>query len=260
MSDRIIQVADDFWNVRGSFKAAGVVDVGTQVSLVRLGSGRFVFLDSYTLDGDILRDIEALTRGGKDVEAIINLHPFHTVHVKSMHRLFPDAELYGTARHLSLFPALPWIGMRSEEETLHEQFGEDLEFSVPLGVDFVSSNPHVHFSSVLAFHRASGTIHSDDTFNYVRLPFPLNMTPMHDNVSFHPTLAKALEKRAGAADDFRAWAEGLIDDWKEAQNLCAAHTATLLGRDNHRDPLHDRLRAALDRVEPILRRHQERYG
>jgi len=260
MSHRIIQVSDDFWNIRGSFKAAGVVDVGTQVSLVRRDSGRFVFLDSYTLGGEVLREVEALTRGGKDIEAIINLHPFHTVHVKSMHRLFPDAELYGTTRHESLFPDLPWAGMFTEEQALHERFAGDLAFSVPCGVDFVSENPHVHFSSVLAFHRGSATIHSDDTFNYVRLPFPLNMTPMHDTVSLHPTLAKALEKRAGAASDFRDWAAGLIEDWKDAENLCAAHTATLLGRENRGDSLHDRLRAALDKVAPVLRRHEERYG
>ena len=32
MSDRILQVADDFWNIRGSFKIGGLVDIGTQAS------------------------------------------------------------------------------------------------------------------------------------------------------------------------------------------------------------------------------------
>jgi len=260
MSKQIIRVSEDFWNIRGSFKAAGVIDVGTQVSLVRRANGRFIFLDSYTLEGETLREVEALTRGGKEVEAILNLHPFHTVHVKGMHRLFPDAELYGTARHQARYPNLPWVGMLTDEEPLHERFAADFEFSVPLGVDFVSDNPHVHFSSVLAYHRASKTIHSDDTFNYVRLPFPLSLSPMHDTVSFHPTLAKALEKRAGAAGDFRTWADGVIAAWKDAESLCAAHTATLLGRENHGKPLHDRLLQALEKVAPVLRRHEKQYG
>jgi hypothetical protein len=34
----------------------------------------------------------------------------------------------------------------------------------------------------------------------------------------------------------------------------------LLGRENRGDSLHDRLQAALDKVAPILRRHEERYG
>ncbi|MFT6377963.1 MAG: hypothetical protein ACJARS_004626, partial [bacterium] len=52
MSDPLIHVADDFWNIRGSFKIFGVVDIGTHASLVRRPNGRFVLLDAYTLSGD----------------------------------------------------------------------------------------------------------------------------------------------------------------------------------------------------------------
>jgi hypothetical protein len=38
-----------------------------------------------------------------------------------------------------------------------------------------------------------------------------------DAVSFHPTLAKALEKRAAASAEFRAWANELIERWKDAE-------------------------------------------
>ena len=40
MSGQFIRVSEGFWNIRGSFKIAGVIDVGTQASLVRLTSGR----------------------------------------------------------------------------------------------------------------------------------------------------------------------------------------------------------------------------
>ena len=45
----MLRVADDFLNIRGSFKVGGLIDIGTQCSLVRRASGRFVFLDSYAL-------------------------------------------------------------------------------------------------------------------------------------------------------------------------------------------------------------------
>lgn len=260
MANDILDVADNFWNLRGSFRVAGVLDVGTQASLVRLASGKFVFLDSYTLTGAPRRRVNELTGGGENVEAILNLHPFHTVHVRWMHEHFPQARLYGTARHLERFPDLPWERQRTEDLALHQAFAEDFGFSVPRGVDFISANEQVHFSSVLVLHRASRTIHSDDTLNYLRLPSFLRMLGLGDQVSFHPTLAKALEKRAGAAQEFREWARGLIDRWREVENLCAAHTAALLAADNAGAPLQARLQKALDKVEPTLAAHERRHG
>ena len=113
MTDSIIEVSEDFWNIRGSFKIAGVIDIGTQASLVRLASGNFVMLDSYALDQDQLDAVAGIV-GDAHVEAIINLHPFHTVHVEAMQRQFDSARLYGTARHIELFPQLPWETERVE--------------------------------------------------------------------------------------------------------------------------------------------------
>jgi hypothetical protein len=260
MSGKILQVDDDFWNIRGSYKIGGVIDVGTQASLVRLASGRFVLLDSYTLSGAVKRQVGELTSGGKDIEAILNVHPFHTVHVLKMHKLYPHATLFGTARHKSRFPELPWAEVCTEDPALHEQFAGDFDFSVPRGVDFISANEDVHFSSVLVLHRASMTIHSDDTLMYLRLPALMRLFGVGDAVSFHPTLAKALEKRAGAAGDFRAWANELIERWQGAENLCAAHTAALLAGDNRGDSIHARMVKALDKVSGTLDSHERKYG
>ena len=147
---------------------------------------------------------------------------------------FPQAKLYGTARHVPRLPELPWEALRTEDPELHAMFAEDFDFSVPRGVDFISANENVHFSSVLVLHRASKTIHVDDTLMYVRLPRLMRVVGLPDAMSFHPTLAKALEKRAGAANDFRDWAEELAERWRDAENLCAAHTATLTSRKNQR--------------------------
>lgn len=104
MGAKILQIADNFWNIRGSFKIAGLIDIGTQASLVQRENGKFVFLDSYTLKGAVKEEIDQLTNGGEDVEAVLNLHPFHTVHVSWMQEQYPNARHYGTARHLSRFP------------------------------------------------------------------------------------------------------------------------------------------------------------
>lgn len=258
MSSKILQIADNFWNIRGSFKIAGFIDIGTQASLVKLESGKFVFLDSYTLDGSVLKEVEQLTNNGKDVVAVLNLHPFHTIHVEWMFEHYPDAKHYGTARHLSKFPDLQWQQTCTEDPETQALFSEDFEFSVPRGVDFISDNENVHFSSVLVFHPTSRTIHVDDTLMYIRLPLLMRFFGLPDALSFHPTFGKVLEKRAGAVHDFRLWANELADNWRNAQNLCAAHTATLVVKDQETS-LRDRIIKALDKVEAKLDVHEREY-
>lgn len=258
MSASLIQISDDFWNIRGSFKIAGVIDIGTQASLVRLKSGKFVFLDSYTLDQGLLDEVYELTRDGKDVAAVLNLHPFHTVHVEWMHEHFPKARHYGTARHLSRFPDLAWQKGLIEDKKTQAVFAADFEFSVPRGVDFISDDENLHFSSVLAYHPASKTLHVDDTLMYIRLPLLMRFFGLREAFSFHLTLAKVLQKRPGAAQEFRDWASELAEHWQDAENLCAAHTATLLGEDND-TPISERILKALDKVEPALKAHERKY-
>lgn len=260
MGDHIIQVADGFWNIRGSFKIAGLIDIGTQASLVRRAGGGFVLLDSYTLAGGLAEQVDELTGGPRNVEAVLNLHPFHTVHVRAIHERYPHARHYGTARHLDRFPDLTWERQRCEDEAMHALFREDLEFSVPRGVDFIAENEHLHFSSVLALHRATKTIHVDDTIMYVRLPRIARLIGITDSTSFHPTLAKVLERRAGAAEDFREWAKALAERWSDAENLCAAHTSALLGEDNDGRSIRERILAALENVEAKLAAHEKRFG
>lgn len=260
MGAKILPIKDNFWNIRGSFKIAGLLDIGTQASLIRRENGKFVFLDSYTFSGAVKKEIDELTNGGEDVEAVLNLHPFHTVHVKKMFERYPNARHFGTARHLSKFPDLDWQQLCTEDPQLHAMFADDLEFSVPRGVDFISANEHVHFSSVLAFHGASRTLHVDDTLMYIRLPLLMRFFGLTDSLSFHPTLAKALEPRSGAAQDFIQWAEELTERWQNAENLCAAHTATYLARQDETASISERIIKALGKVSSTLKAHESKYG
>ncbi len=260
MADKIIPIAENFWNIRGSFKIGGVVDIGTQTSLVELASGGFVFLDAYTLSRELRAQVEAIVGDISRIEAIINLHPFHTIHVEAMAQQYPGARLYGTARHHERFPDLDWDPLLSEDPEMHALYGEDFDFSVPAGVDFIASDEKVHFSSVLALHRRSATLHVDDTLMYIKLPRLLGLLGKRDVLSFHPTLSMALEKREGAAAEFRQWAETLVEDWGDTENLCAAHSAPLTAQKNDGPSIATRVRRALDSCSSRLRAHEKRFG
>ncbi len=253
MADRVVQIADGFWNIRGSFKIAGFVDIGTQASLARLGSGGFVLLGAYTLQGEIARQVMALTDEGRGVEAILHLHPFHTVHAEATAAQFPDARLYGTSRHTARAPGLRWEALHTDDPALHEQFADDLAFTVPRGVDFVSANERLHFSSVLALHRGSGALHVDDTLTWVDLPLVKRLI-------FHPTLKSVLQRRPGAVAEFRAWAEELIALCGDVEHLCTAHTRRLPPSPSEGISVAARVQEALERVEKVLRAHESRHG
>lgn len=262
MRERIVSLSENFWTLRGSFKIGGLLDIGTQAALVRRASGGFVLLDSYTLSPALRKEVDALTHDGRDIEAVVNLHPFHTVHVRATHAAFPNAKHYGTARHHKLFPELKWEPTHTEDPATHALFAPDLEFTVPRGVDFISADEKVHFSSVLALHPASRTLYVDDTVMFFNLPFPLGVFAPDGLVRFHLTLAKALERRAGAAGDFRRWAEELIDRSRTLDHLSAAHRDVLSAPSTGPadKTLAHRLRDALAQAEPILRAHEKKHG
>lgn len=249
MTDRLVPLADGFWNLRGSFRV-GPLDIGTQASLARLGDASFALLDSYPLRGAVGDEVLALTDGGRAVQAILNLHPFHTVFVRAAHQALPHAALHGTRRHVEKAPDLPWQPLHTEHPDFHAAWSSDFAFSVPRGVHFVSENENLHFSSVLALHRASRTLHVDDTLSYTSLPFV-------GGLAFHPTLGQVLERRPGAAADFRAWAAELIALCSQVEHLCTAHLREL---PPDSPPVVDQVRQALVRAERTLRHHERRHG
>lgn len=254
---RVIAVADGFWNIRGSFRI-GPLDVGTQASLVRRANGSFVLLDACAFDDATLAWMREVTGDGERLEATIHLHPFHTLHVRAAHQKFPSAVLYGTARHVEKFADLPWAEPRTESSAFHALYASDFEFSVPRGVDFIPAEPKLHFSSVLAFHPSSRTLHVDDTLMYVKLPWPLRIFKP-DIVGLHPTLAKVLEPRPGAVDEFRTWARQLVERLENIDNLCAAHMGALLSAKRSGASLASRVGHAVRRAERTLRAHERRY-
>jgi len=252
----VIATGVGFWNLRGSFKLGGVLDIGTHSSLVQRKNGKYLLLDACGLKDEQQRFVDAQTDGGKAIEAILHLHPFHTMWMKAAHARYPYARLYGTARHHRLGTGMPWQPETTDSEAMHALFADDLTFSVPRGVELIPSNENLHFSSVLAFHPASRSLHVDDTINYVRLP-PVLRAVKPDLLSLHPTLARVLEKRAGAASDFRSWALELVKQCANVDHLCAAHGAVLASTDG---AVARRVEQALAKVDSKLKAHERKYG
>jgi hypothetical protein len=254
----VIHVGEGFWNIRGSLKIGGILDVKTHASLVRRQRGGYVMLDACELDDEVKRWIGEETNGGADIEAVLHLHPFHTVFVRALHEAYPKAKLYGTARHKRLASELSWEAEETDHDALHALFADDLDFSVPRGVDFIPKNENLHFSSVLAFHTASKTLHVDDTLCYAKLPAPFSWWKK-EMLAFHPSLAKVLEPRAGAVRDFREWTVELMARVRSVENLCAAHTSVLL-RDAGGPSVADRVADAVRGLEGKLAAHERKYG
>ena len=244
---------DGFHHIRGSLRLGGVLELGTHCALVELPDGRFVFLDSYTLDDDLKAKVDALTDNGRKVAAIVNLHPFHTLHCEWMAKAYPEAKLYGTKRHHEKLPALKWESETCEAGALDGLFGNVLQFSIPDGVQMVCDDENVHFSSVLAYHRPSKTIFVDDTLSALKAPFPLSLLPISGKLAFHPTLAKALEPNPHAADAFREWAIHMAQDWYDARRVATAHNATV---ELTPGEFPEAIGAALGRVAKVLEKHR----
>ncbi|GAB2514997.1 hypothetical protein [Lysobacter humi (ex Lee et al. 2017)] len=251
------KLGDAFWNIRGTYRVGGVLDIGTHMSVVQRPDGRFVVIDGCALDEAARRALMELTGGGERVDAVVHVHPFHTMHVEATHRLFPAAILHGTARHRQRAPALPWAGPPVETWDETHPFADLVELSVPDGVDFVCPDERVHVASVLVRHRGSRVVHVDDTLNVLAAPGALRGLFGQSSLRMHPMLARALRPVAGAADAYAAWARALAARWADTRIVCAAHSAV---RELPDGAFAREVEAALARVARTLDRHRSRYG
>ena len=245
MSDKIIDLGAGFWNIRGTFRLGGVLNIGTHCSLVKLTSGKFVFLDSYTLTDDVRAQIMALTNNGQDVEAVLNLHPFHTVHCAQMAKDFPQAIFYGSSRHQKKVPEVQWAKDLVESDAVAERYPE-LKFSISQGIHYIAPNEMIHAGSLLALHPASKSLHVDDTF--MSPPTKL-LEAVLPELLLHPTTKKALKNEPNAGKEYCDWASNLAHEWREVRNFCAAHSYLVKFKDGEFEKA---LLKAVDKARPKL--------
>ena len=220
MADQIINLGAEFWNIRGSFRLGGIINIGTQCSLIQLPSGPFIFLDSYALTGDVRKKVMALTNDGQDIEAVLNVHPFHTVHCAQMAEDFPQATFYGSERHPKQVPEVQWADDLVESDAVAQRYPE-LEFSLPKGIHYISPNEKIHSGSLLVFHPASQSLHVDDTF--MSPPTKL-LKAVLPELMLHPMTKKALKDEPNAGKQYCNWATELAHEWRDTRNFCAAHS------------------------------------
>lgn len=224
MTDEIYDLGAGFWSIRGSFIKNGILDIGVQCALIKLPSGQFIFLDSYTLKDDVRQQVMALTNDGQDVEAVLNVHPFHTVHCAQMAKDFPQATFYGSSRHPEQVPEVNWAEDLVESDAVAARYPE-LKFSLPQGIHYISPDETVHASSLLAYHPASQSIYVDDTFE---IPPSKRFNAVQPNLGLHPTTKKALKDDANAGTEYCDWAIELAHEWRSGRHFCGAHSGLVV--------------------------------
>lgn len=212
---RLNPIGPGFWNIRGVFEV-GPIDVGTQMSIIQLDSGKFVVVDTVDLKEDLQVEFNVLTQNGTLVEAIIATHPFHTTYFPAWYQAYPNIPFYGTPRHLRIQPQIPWAGSMYDCAN-RQQWLPQIHMRIPAGAEFVSPQPESsnHFTSILVFHPASRTIHVDDTIDLDE--------PFVGDMLFHPSLVgPALYHVSGTPFAFRDWVQKIINEWN-FDNIVAAH-------------------------------------
>jgi len=252
----VLEVGSRFWNVRGHFKIiAGLVDIGTHMSIVGLRNGRFLIVDTIPLDPHLKQQIDQLTENGTKIEAVLATHPFHTLAFPAFYQAYPNVPYYGTPRHLKNLPNIKWVGDLNDCAT-RSKWSPEVEMRVPDGSEFVAPVPEKtnHFSSVFVFHLDSRIIHVDDTIFIANQPGLLMKIAgyRHGDMSFHPTIkSSGLFPTPEAPYQFRDFIAGIIRDW-DFDSIVAAHMGNRIGGAK------EQLRTLLENAGPLFDKLSER--
>ncbi|CAF4534409.1 unnamed protein product [Rotaria sp. Silwood1] len=230
--NELYSIGPNFWNIRGRFKILKLFDIGTQMSIIRLRNGKFIILDTVEMNDHLRQQIDHLTNYGKNIKAVIGTHPFHTVSFPAFYQAYPNAAYYGTPRHLRRLTEIPWRGDLTDCN-VRKKWEPEVEMRIPAGAEFVNPQPESsnHFISVFVYHRASRTLHVDDTIMYTEKPgFLLKLFGYNNGVmAFHPSIkSSGLYPTSYAPYLFRDWMRKMLHDW-HFENICCAHLDLKMG-------------------------------
>ena len=132
--NELFQVAPNFWNIRVNFKMfAGLVDLGSHMSLIRLSNGKFLVIDTVTLTDRSRAEINRLTENGTKIEAVLGVHPFHTLAFPAFYEAYPNAQYYGTPRHVRQLTQIPWAGSL-DTCNIRNKWAPEVEMRIPAGM------------------------------------------------------------------------------------------------------------------------------
>eukprot|EP01013_Petalomonas_cantuscygni_P017323 TRINITY_DN34462_c0_g1_i1.p1 TRINITY_DN34462_c0_g1~~TRINITY_DN34462_c0_g1_i1.p1 ORF type:complete len:280 (+),score=45.97 TRINITY_DN34462_c0_g1_i1:337-1176(+) len=226
------EIAPGFWNLRGKFSIA-VVQIGTQMSLIRLSNGRFLVIDAVDMNDDQKAQFDELTSSGSLIEAVLATHPFHTLALPSFYAAYPKATYYGCPRHLRQLKDIPWAGSFEDCGVLN-RWAPDVALSIPRGCEFRDPRPATsnHFICVWVLAVAARTIHVDDSvmaFEDPGLILRLLGTKA-GKFGFHPSLrnGNALLPGPAAVAELRKWFQEICDTW-DFDTAVLAHDSVVRG-------------------------------
>jgi len=260
---RILDLGSGFYNIRTSFKAfKGLLDIGTHMSLIRLNNGGFLIIDTVPLDPEIKQEIDKLTDQGRNITAVLATHPFHTLSFSAFYEAYPNTMYIGTPRHIRNIKGIPWEKEDISSPANLSRWAPEIEMRIPAGAEFKAPLPEAsnHFNSVFVFHKASKTIHLDDTVMYYENPSTiLKMAGKKaDHMEFHMSMeSHGLYPAPDAPDLFKHWVQQILQDW-DFDNMCCAHIGRKIG--GAKALLGD----SLEKAEPIFiklkKKHQDKMS
>jgi hypothetical protein len=226
----LIPIGPNFWNLRGSFVLFHFIDIGTQMSFIRLKNGRFLVIDTCAIDARGKAAIDELTNNGELIEAVLGTHPFHTMYFKPFHQMYPNARYYGCPRHLKKVD-IPWTGNILDDAIMNAWAEDGIIMRVPDGTDILTPAEDNHLSTVFVFHQESRTIHIDDTVMVFENPGCV-LRCMGKHVGQMEFWAggfkKGLKNSKEAPEEFKNFIQYIIDNW-DFDNLCTAHVGNMIG-------------------------------
>lgn len=127
------QIGPGFWNVRTSFKLFKIIDIGTHMSVIQLRSGNFLVVDTVEMNDGLKKELDDLTSNGTKIEAVVGVHPFHTLAFPGFYKMYPDAKYYGTPRHLRNLKDIKWAGQLDNNKESLSKWEPEVELRIPAG-------------------------------------------------------------------------------------------------------------------------------
>jgi hypothetical protein len=232
------------------------------MSLIRLNNGGFLVIDTVPLDTELKDEIDKLTDQGRNITAVLATHPFHTLSFPGFYEAYPNTVYIGTPRHIRNIKGIAWEKDDISSPAILQRWAPEVEMRIPAGAEFKAPVPEGsnHFSSVWVFHKASKTIHLDDTVMYFEHPSTILKLAgkKADQMEFHMSMeGPGLYPAPDAPDLFKNWVKDILQDW-DFDNLCCAHIGRKIGGAKAQ------LRDSLEKADPIFhklkKKHQDKMS
>lgn len=127
-------IGDGFFNICVPFKMVGV-EIGTHMSIIQLRNGNFLIIDTVAMNDKLSNEFNQLTHNGTKIDAVIAVHPFHTLAYSAFHKRYPDVKYYGTPRHVRKVTEIKWAGQldADENKALLTKWAPEVELRIPDG-------------------------------------------------------------------------------------------------------------------------------